>query len=283
MSLQVCRAFYEQPLEQRLALAAVGGPNFLGYLPSEAECAESAPEWPSFSGTRARGYSSYDYVADPRVFDQSGLTCRNKWPVDPTLTYQVRTIQQALYRFTHLAAIELFKLIDDEFGSVLSRRSIEGGTCSMLRLLHYDAEQDAVSKAHTDYEFLAVLVCNEPGLEIEREPGGWHKVPSTPDGCILLPGDMTNIASGGHIPATRHRVSYGTGKRNAVVAFQGLKYGTTIPYPGLKSHIKFGEHICGLKVRGTPHLESALNSGELKLTFEVPLRNPLGLSSMVAK
>ena len=30
-----------------------------------------------------------------------------------------------------------------------------------------------------------------------------------------------------------------------------------------------------MKIRGTPHLEQALEEGRLKLTFDVPKRNPL--------
>ena len=268
--------FFSIPLADRLKLAPVRGKNFLGYVSSEDEIRDHKLALPAFSGARRREYSSFDFVGDPRVFSASGLKCINKWPRQEGFVGQAKKTYGALRRYTNQIALGIEDLLISQFGNLLPEGCLENPTCSMMRLLKYEERQsDRVSKEHTDYEYLAVLIADQVGLEVRNRDGKWRAVLSTSNSCILVPGDMMAIASGGWIPATPHRVTFGGSRRLSVVCFQGLKYKTRIPYPGPRGSALFGEHICGMKVRGTRHLEKAWEAGNLKLSFDVPKRNPL--------
>jgi isopenicillin N synthase-like dioxygenase len=280
-SLALARRFYEQPLSERFSLAAANGRDFFGYVPSEREILESGNSWPVFSGSRARGYSSYDFASEPQAFSACGLKCTNKWPEDLAFKQDIEALNEALRVFTKRVSVELFESLDATIGAAFPADALNDPTCSMTRFLLYgDSQVEGISKAHTDYEFLAILISKQRGLEIQRADGSWHEVPLTDSHCIVLPGDMFAIASRGQIKATPHRVKYGKMRRLSVIHFQGLKYQTKIPYPGNNSDVTFGDHICGMKIRGTPHLERAWECGEIQLTCNVPLKNPLSTNAI---
>lgn len=145
-----------------------------------------------------------------------------------------------------------------------------------MRLLLYEKGRDMqLSKAHTDYEFLAILLADGPGLQIQHSDGSWFSIPHKENTGIVLPGDMLAVSSRNKIKATKHRVLFGDNTRTSIICFQGLKYQTPIFYPSENRLVPFGQHICGMKIRGTPHLEQALLNGNLVLSFGVPNKNPL--------
>lgn len=275
-ALSLAERFYDLPLQERLALVATRETNFLGYIPSEHEVESFRLEMPTFSGTRRRGYCAYDFITEPHAFSPSGLRCANMWPGDPVFAREIRDFNRKICEFTNGTAQQALELIDTFFGSELPRQAFDGATCSMTRFLLYEVTGTVeISKAHTDYEFLAVVISEEDGLEIEHPGNRWVTVPLEKAKCVILPGDMMAVASHGNIAAVRHRVVFGKRRRLSVICFQGLKYDTPIPYPGRAYKVPFGEHICSMKVRSTPHLEQALEEGRLKLRFDVPKRNPL--------
>lgn len=280
-ALELADHFYGIPLSGRMSLSSAKGKDFLGYVPSEDEVRIHKLGLPTFLGTRKRGYSSYDFVGDPRVFAASGLKSINKWPRQKNFVHRATKVYRALRRYTNDIALEIESLLVSQFGTQLPAGCLESPTCSMMRLLMYEkCISTRVSKAHTDYEYLAILIADEGGLEVKLHNGTWKAVPKTKNNCVVLPGDMMAIASGKTIPATPHRVTFGDKKRLSIVCFQGLKYHTKIPYPGIRRSILFGEHICGMKVRGTPHLEEAWEAGKLRLTFDVPVHNPLAPANL---
>src|SRR5262249_31787229 len=157
---------------------------------------------------RTRGYSSYDFASNARAFAPSGLICKNKWPPDAHFTREIKRFNRRLCAFTQRVSKDLFNLIDDTFTSTLPYSALTGTTCSMTRFLLYEATDiETVSKAHTDYEFSAIIICDGPGLEVQRADASWAPVSLDSGRCILLPGDMAALASGGQITATRHRVT----------------------------------------------------------------------------
>lgn len=275
-SIMLARTFFDLPFDERMKVAAARGDDFLGFIPSEREVEARKLDIPVFSGSRRRGYASYDLTGDPRAFSASGLKCSNKWPDNPSFVAAAKRVYRTLRRNALSISREIFGLIDQNFGAKLPLSAIEGRTCSMMRLLHYEtACTNELSKSHTDYEFLAVLIADAPGLQIQVENGRWMDIPLNESRCVILPGDMLAMASGQRIKATVHRVSFGSVSRLSVAYLQGMNYRTRIPYPGLKGETFFGDHICSMKVRGTPHLERAYDEGKLRLRFEVPQRNPL--------
>ena len=90
---------------------------------------------------------------------------------------------------------------------------LEGSTRILLRVLRYpplagDEPEPAIRAApHEDINLLTVLpAADEPGLELLGTDGEWFSVPCDPGSIAVNAGEMLQLASGGHYPATTHRV-----------------------------------------------------------------------------
>jgi isopenicillin N synthase-like dioxygenase len=149
--------------------------------------------------------------------------------------------------------------------------------CSIMRLLKYSScGHSKESKAHTDYEFLTLVCANAPGLEIQNASGNWQSAPCNEGKAVILPGDMMQVASAGWVQSGLHKVQFGADERLSVIFFQGLGLQQQICYfeNGSQVTSTFGKHLCGMLVRGAPHLQNALPLWETKLGTLIPERNP---------
>jgi len=88
-----------------------------------------------------------------------------------------------------------------------------GSTRSLLRVLRYpplpaEIPDGAVrAAAHEDINLLTVLpASDQPGLELLGADGKWFQVPCDPGSLAINGGEMLDIATEGHYPATTHRV-----------------------------------------------------------------------------
>lgn len=107
--------------------------------------------------------------------------------------------------------------VRDRFSQPLSSM-IDGSTGTLLRVLRYppltgDEPPDAVrAAAHEDINLLTVLpAADEPGLELLGASGEWFPVPCDPGSLAVNAGEMLDLASQGHYPATTHQVVNPTG------------------------------------------------------------------------
>jgi isopenicillin N synthase-like dioxygenase len=108
--------------------------------------------------------------------------------------------------------------ISERFSMPLSKM-MDGSTRSLLRVLRYppiagEVPDGAVrAAAHEDINLLTVLpASDEPGLELLGTNGEWYPVPCDPGSLAVNGGEMLDLASGGHYPATTHRVVNPTGE-----------------------------------------------------------------------
>lgn len=91
---------------------------------------------------------------------------------------------------------------------------LEGSDQSMLRILHYPAQDNIVveegavrAAAHEDINLITLLIAGSaPGLQAQDAQGTWHEVPCDPGMIAVNIGDMLQLASGGYYPSTTHRV-----------------------------------------------------------------------------
>lgn len=273
-------SFYGLDLMERLKLNVAKQMGFLGYAVSETEADSlSGMEMrcmPVFSGRRMRGYSSYDFVEDPNVFDALGLNVGNIWPPSSKFRREACVVYRRIAGLMRdISRGVLAEIVFESGRPFLKRGAFDGKCCSIMRLLQYPAlPKMAISKAHTDYEFLSLIWPTVPGLEVMDSKGRWHRPPVRENSAILLPGDMLQLASQGVIESSMHRVRYGDEERRSVIFFQGLKFEEPLPKSAMLEARFFGHHLCGLLIQGTPHLASALDSGRLDLDFFVPEQNP---------
>lgn len=90
---------------------------------------------------------------------------------------------------------------------------IEGSTGSVLRVQHYlplrgDEPADGVrALAHEDINLITLLPApSERGLQMRDVDGRWHDIEFDERSLIVNGGEMLGLVSGGHYPATPHRV-----------------------------------------------------------------------------
>lgn len=282
LSLDVCRTFYKLPISTRLEAAAFRSFGVLGYYPSEMEVetmnTSDNSEIPLFSGVKARGYSSFDYIANPNVLNTNPLFSGNRWPES---RQSFRDVAENLYQEVSRVMLDISLAVHVKMkGSGLASGSLWDGClddrcCCLLRLLKY-AKCGAVkmSKPHTDYEFLTMVHSGMPGLEVLGRDMKWTQPVCTKDECIILPGDMCEVMSGGRIRSTSHRVRFGMEDRLAVIFFQGFRLDQPLEGESARMIPTFGHHLCSMLVRGAPHLQPQISDWEQRLGWPLPSVNP---------
>jgi isopenicillin N synthase-like dioxygenase len=279
--LRLVSEFYAMPIQERLEAATFHTTGVLGYYPSEKEATEIEGGCdrgvPVFEGKRARGYCSFDFIANERILAASELFRANPWPRDE------RFRGEAWRQYERLSVI--MRLISENILDHLLRvgtlncfpsEAFRKECCSIMRLLKYTGRDDGnETKAHTDYEFISLIKADTQGLEVRGPDGIWRIAPCSADGAVLLPGDMLEVATAGYIESSLHRVRVGPDGRLAVIFFQGMSLEQEIVYSVGAETIAstFGRHLCGMLVRGAPHLRAELGSWEQKLGMKIPEEN----------
>ncbi len=163
-------------------------------------------------GARTADLKEFFHVGQPTPRGSAG-SFGNAWPADSQVTGFQDTmlglfvdLEQLASRV--LAAIE--EAIGLEAGAL--RDWIDGGN-SILRLIHYpplpaNIPADAVrAAAHADIN-LITLLCEGTagGLEVQRPDGSWMPVTALAGQLVVNVGDMLQLATGGRLRSTPHRV-----------------------------------------------------------------------------
>src|SRR3989442_337516 len=184
-------------------------------------------EWLAFFSTGAKhayrradgGQDGYFPPPDPR---ETGLDRKEFFHVGRWGRYPSEVSDAALRYFDEGRALgaTLLTWIEAHTPAAVTRRfsmplskMLEGSTGSLLRIQHYlplraDDSPGAVrALAHEDINLMTLLPApNEPGLQLLDRDGIWHDIPCDPGSLIVNTGEMLHLASGGHYPATCHRV-----------------------------------------------------------------------------
>jgi len=115
---------------------------------------------------------------------------------------------------------------------------------TLLRVLYYPTLKDcgidqngAVrAAAHEDINFITLLVAaSAPGLQVLDKGGKWHDVPHEQNSIVVNIGDMLQLASGGLLKSTTHRVvnpDNNTSDRLSIPLFIH-PHGNTLLAPGI--------------------------------------------------
>jgi len=279
--LGLAREFFDRPLAQRFALGAFNGTGVLGYYPSESDAVALRDDFgvsvPTFDGFRARGYSSYDFLVNADVLASCELFGPNRWPDnDSEFTTRARRAYEELSALSKRVSLSALGALTARGASAaLSARVFDSECCSLMRLLSYEAgAQPRMSKAHTDYEFVSIIISSAGGLEVKSPSSQWKQAPYGSNVAIILPGDMLEAASKGYVRSSLHRVRTTSEDRLSVIFFQGLPLDEPIPYPGEVQDMTFRKHICAMLIRGAAHLQSRIPHWEKELKITIPARNP---------
>lgn len=99
-------------------------------------------------------------------------------------------------------------------------RTIDEAAGTVLRVQHYLAQTTEPpagvvrALAHADINLITLLPApSRPGLQVRDTAGEWHDVPCNSRALIVNAGEMLELVTGGHYPATQHRVVHPAGSQ----------------------------------------------------------------------
>lgn len=251
--LAAARAFFDQPLEAKLAIDIAKSTNMRGYEPIGLQTLDegSAPDLKeSLMLGRDLG-PEHPWVRDGVAYEGP-----NQWPTLPGFREQANTYLDAIMdlgrRLGGLIARSL-ELPDDYFAAALTEPSC---TTRMLRYppQHQVAANQIGCGAHTDWGFITILLQDDVGgLEVQNLADEWIMAPPIPGTFVVNLGDMIPRMTNGFYRSTPHRVLNNRSGRDrySVASFFNPPYSHTvecvpscIPADGsVPSPITFAEHI----------------------------------------
>lgn len=225
--LATARRFFALPQAAKDAVAMTNSPHFRGYTRLGGELTGGHVDWREQIDIGPERAS----VADPEP-EYLRLQGPNQWPAGlPELPEVVAQWD------TELARV----------GRVLLRRWAEGlgarpdvfdaafadAPATLLKIVRYpaQAETDQGVGAHRDAGVLTLLLA-EPGsrgLQVRTADGTFVDVDPLPGAFIVNIGEMLEIASGGYLRATEHRVRVSAAERISVPYFFNPRLDASLP------------------------------------------------------
>ena len=201
------RRFFELPVEDKLAIENVNSPQFRGYTRVGGELTHGDVDWREQIDI---GVERAAVASEPGVPDYWRLEGPNLWPAaQPELQDVVARWNEQLtavaLRLMRAWAVSL-GAPEDVFDEAFSSKPF-----SLIKIVRYPGELNSAPKqgvgAHRDGGVLTLLLV-EPGkggLQVEHD-GDWIEVPSVPGSFVVNIGEMLELATGGYLKATLHRV-----------------------------------------------------------------------------
>ena len=201
------RRFFELPVEQKLAIENVLSPQFRGYTRVGGELTHGDVDWREQIDI---GVERAAIEPGPGVPDYWRLEGPNLWPIaQPELQDVVARWNKQLSD----VALHLMRAWAVSLGSPedVFDEALAGKPFSLIKIVRYPGESGPAPKqgvgAHRDGGVLTLLLV-EPGkggLQVEHD-GDWIEAPSVPGAFVVNIGEMLELATGGYLKATLHRV-----------------------------------------------------------------------------
>ncbi|GAA0998027.1 isopenicillin N synthase family dioxygenase [Subtercola frigoramans] len=204
--IAVSRRFFDLPEEQKLAIENVHSPQFRGYTRVGGELTAGGVDWREQIDIGI----DREAVTDPAADDYWRLEGPNLWPEQlPELrevvdrwTSELNAVAMRLMRAWALALGSPESVFDEAFAD---------HPFSLLKIVRYPGESTDTPKqgvgSHRDGGVLTLLMV-EPGkggLQVEHD-GEWIEAPPMPGAFVVNIGEMLELATGGYLKATLHRV-----------------------------------------------------------------------------
>lgn len=201
------RRFFDLPIEDKLAIENVKSPQFRGYTRVGGELTHGDVDWREQIDI---GPERDAVERAPGVPDYWRLEGPNLWPealpaLQPTVARwndELSTVSLRLMRAWAEALGSPANAFDDAFAI---------RPYSLTKIVRYPGESGSAPKqgvgAHRDGGVLTLLLV-EPGkggLQVEHN-GEWIEAPSIPGAFVVNIGEMLELATGGYLKATLHRV-----------------------------------------------------------------------------
>lgn len=185
-------AFFSSPDVQKYSVDAGGQVGWFSPDMSETAKGQTVPDLKEF-------FHVYDWSVYPTEVSDAAMQYRE----------QATSLAKVLLGWVEQHTPDRVR----ERFSVPLASMMDGSTRSLLRVLRYppltghEAPDAVRAAAHEDINLLTVLpASSEPGLELLGNDGRWFQVPCDPGSIAVNAGEMLDLASHGHYPATTHRV-----------------------------------------------------------------------------
>ncbi len=201
--LSVARAFFTLPAKAKDEISQLNSPHFRGYSRLGGELTNGRTDW------REQIDIGPERPALDDAVDFWNLQGPNQWPTAlPELRPAVEAWDAALSQIgTRLlrhwaAALGASETIfDDAFAEA---------PATLIKVVRYPGSADTEQGvgAHKDSGVLTLLLV-EPGssgLQVEARDGRWIDAPPIAGALIVNVGELLEVATGGYLRATRHRV-----------------------------------------------------------------------------
>lgn len=205
--LAASRAFFALPLEEKLAIENTRSPQFRGYTRVGGELTAGAVDVREQIDV---GVDRATVPAGEGVEDYWRLEGPNLWPA------ALPGMQELVERWNSLLSGVSLRLLramalslgapEDSFDAAFSQRPF-----NLTKIVRYPGESDPDPVqgvgSHRDGGVLTLLLV-EPGkggLQVEHR-GAWIDAPAVPGAFVVNIGEMLELATGGYLRATLHRV-----------------------------------------------------------------------------
>jgi isopenicillin N synthase-like dioxygenase len=224
-------AFFERPLEEKLACHVRLSANGSGYTPMLEENVNPA----------AKGdlHEAYDMAAelaadDPARHGGTFMLGENLWPPgapafrDAMLAYNREMLRLGRRLFGAFALA--LELPEDYFAPYITNPT------QVQRVLHYPSQDGVIDPdqigigAHSDYECFTILAQHDvPALQVLNADGAWIMAPPIPGTFVVNIADQMARWSNDLFASTVHRAINTTGRaRYSIPFFLGTNYDTVI-------------------------------------------------------
>ena len=257
--LDAARKFFELAEAEKLAIENVKSAQFRGYTRVGGELTNGDVDWREqidigverAAIDKAEGTADYWRLEGP-----------NLWPTSlPELKATVERWQERLNEIS-LRLLQQWALAlgspEGVFDEAFSEHPF-----SLLKIVRYPGESNPEPKqgvgAHRDGGVLTLLLV-EPGkggLQVEHD-GEWIDAPPTPGAFIVNIGEMLELATGGYLKATLHRVIsplVGT-DRISIPFFFNPSLGTVMPQLTLSPQLTAAARGLSVDPTASPILET---------------------------
>ena len=201
--LGLARQFFTLPLEAKNEISQLNSPQFRGYSRIGGELTNGKVDW----------REQIDIGPERPLIDRAEgywrLQGPNLWPSAPigfraAFEDWAGTLSTVGIRLLRHWAVSL-GAAEDTFDAAFTDRP-----ATLIKVVRYPGTSDTSQGVgvHKDSGVLTLLLLEQgsEGLQVEADAERWIDVPPLPDALIVNIGELLEVATGGYLRATRHRV-----------------------------------------------------------------------------
>jgi isopenicillin N synthase-like dioxygenase len=205
--LRVSREFFDLPAEEKLQLENVHSPQFRGYTRVGGELTHGDVDWREQIDI---GVDREPIARGADIADYWRLEGPNLWP---NALPELRDVAERWNTQLSAVALRLMREWAQALGSPadIFDEAFAVKPYPLTKIVRYPGESNPEPRqgvgAHRDGGVLTLLLV-EPGkggLQVEHN-GDWIDAPSMPGAFVVNIGEMLELATGGYLKATLHRV-----------------------------------------------------------------------------